>query len=192
MRKITSKHKHEKKRKRNNLILAVVLIGLLFLSTAGYAFQGFGGDPNAQTSQSYEYNGFKFTEKSGFWILDYYGENLIFRHNPEEANINPDINLDSLEKYSGKKLYVYSQDIIAESEIKTNLAAFSDAVENACPENSNCVGFPKKTCEDNFIVVKISEENKISQENNCVFIEGKDGDLTKLADEAIYKILNVI
>lgn len=191
MRKITSKHVHDKRRRRNNIILGGILIGLMFFSTLGYAFQGFLGDTNTSGDQNvFEFNGFQFTEQNGFLVLDYYGDNLIFRYSPEEIN-GLELDFNSAD-YSGKKVYIYSEHVIAESEIKTNLINIAESVENACPENGNCVGFPVKTCEDNFIIIKISEENKITTDRNCIFIEGKEGDLTEISDIFLYKTLGVI
>ena len=47
---------------------------------------------------------------------------------------------------------------------------------------------------DNQSLIEVFNQSVINfaKENNCVFIEGKEGDLTKLADEVIYKILSVI
>jgi|TARA_Y100000034_G_scaffold14866_1_gene15634 hypothetical protein len=186
MRKIGSKYQEEKRRKRNQFVLGFVLIFVMFFSVIGYSFQGTVSHNNIVENSNY--NGFEFIEQNGFWILNQNNVNLIFRYSPNEV---PNINskLKNLNNYNGKPLYIFSESTEAESEIRTNLFQSVERIQNACLEECD-KNLPIKTCEDNFIIIKEGDE-KIVQENNCVFITGKIEDLTKLADEFLFKILEI-
>ena len=193
MRRISSKYQENKKRRRNQFIIGSVLIFVMFSSVLGFAFSNphSGGrvdDINSNNVNSINYNGFEFTEQNSFWILNQNNINFIFRNNPHEV---PRINseLKDLNNYNGKPLYIFSESIEAESEIYTNLFQLVERIQNACLEECD-ENLPIKTCEDNFIIIKEGDE-KIVQDNNCVFITGKIEDLTKLSDEFLYKILGV-
>lgn len=199
MRRLLSKHEENKKRKRNQLTVGLVLIFLMFFSTAGFAFQvlgGKGGQANQQTQtpQTINYNGFEFREQSGFWILNKDNINFVFRNNPHQVT-RIDSVIKGLDNYLNRPLYINSESIEAESEVQTNLFQFVEKIENACLEKCNeNEQLPIRSCEDNFIIIKEITENEqsgISQENNCVFIKGKKTDLVKLTDEFLFKLLGV-
>ena len=192
MRKISFKYQDEKKKKRNQMIVGLILIFVMFSSVLGFAFMNFassgGNDMNNPDLNSINYNGFEFIEQNSLWILNQNEINFIFRYNPNQV---PRIasEIKPLENYQEKILYLYSENILAESEIYTNLFQFTNGIENACLEECD-EEFPVKTCQDNFIIIR--EGNKgITQENNCVFIEGEKEDLTKLADEFLFKLIGV-
>lgn len=199
MRKLLSKHEENKKRKRNQLTVGLVLIFLMFFSTIGFAFQMFGGEreqvnQQTQTPQTINYNGFEFREQSGFWILNKDNINFVFRNNPYQVT-KIDSVINPLNNYLNRPLYINSESIEAESEVQTNLLQFVEEIENACLEKCNeNEQLQIRSCEDNFIIIKEITENEqsgISQENNCVFIKGKKTDLVKLTDEFLFKLLGV-
>lgn len=198
MRRLLSKHEENKKRKRKQLTVGLVLIFLMFFSVAGFAFQMMGGGGNGgqidQQTQTINYNGFEFREQSGFWVLNKDNINFIFRNNPYEVTKTDSV-INPLNNYLDKPLYINSESIEAESEIQTNLLQFVEEIENACLEECNeNEKLPIKSCEDNFIIIKEATENEqsgINQENNCVFIKAKKTDLVKLTDEFLFKLLGV-
>lgn len=190
IRKISSKYEEEKKRKRNGWIIGIILIAVMLFSVLGYSFGT--GEKNSLTKIAY--NGFEFVEQDGFWMMEKDNSYFIFTYNPEETErINSKLN--GLENYENKPLYVFSENSEAELEIYRNLFYQNRIVQRfqeACPEDEKCEGdMPVKTCDDNFIIIKESETNEIIQEDNCVFIKGKIGDLTKLSDEFLFKILGI-
>lgn len=192
MRGISSKYQEEKKRKRNQIVVGLILIFVMFSSVLGFAFINHsisgGSNINNPDFNSINYNGFEFTEQNSLWILNQNGINFIFRYNPNQV---PRIasEIKSLENYQEKILYLHSEDILAESEIYTNLFQFTNGIENACLEECD-EEFPVKTCQDNFIIIREGSKG-ITQENNCIFIEGEKEDLTKLADEFLFKLIGV-
>lgn len=181
MRKIISKQEENKKSKRNKIILGLVLIFILFFSVAEYSFFGFNNNEETnQNNKKINYNDFEFSEQNGFWLLNKNGNSFIFSYNPSEVErIN--FNVNHLENYYEKNLYINSEDIESESELRANLGQF---VKNIQIQKN-------ETCEDNIIVIKGGIENKIYQDKNCVFIEGKNEELIKLTDLFLFKILGI-
>ncbi|HLA23526.1 MAG TPA: hypothetical protein VJZ93_03270 [Candidatus Nanoarchaeia archaeon] len=193
MRKITSKHDEEKKQRRTRLVLGFFLIFIMLFSTLGYAFSYISNQAtqNTQTAETINYNGFQFTNQNGFWISSVNGNSFILRNNPNEV---PEIisKLNGISSYKNKPLYIFSESIEAESEIRTNMAIFSERIQNACIEGASCEGnFPIKNCNDNLIIIKKGEQESVTQENNCVYIIGKQENLGKLADRFLLNIFGI-
>jgi len=188
MRKIASRKNKEKKEKRNQLIIGLILIGVIVFGIIGGSFQGLG---NKNSSKKIEYNGFEFVEQNGFWILNINENNFIFDYNPEEVEKISGY-LMPLNNYFNKPVYISSENNAAELEIYKNIDPFALRVRRACLDEKECEGnLPIKTCENNFIIIRKGDYSNITQEENCVFIEGKQEDLVKLADEFLFKILGV-
>ncbi len=198
MRKIISREEHEKKRKRNQIILAVVLGAVMILSTLGFAFQNaiFSGSSsygNSGLNQT-TYNGYTFTNQNNLWYIG----NFSFTYLPSEVNYTT-IGIKSASVYQQNPLYIYSNDSGAQVEVTTDLGMLAQRVQQACPSPatgiavSNCdSSLPVKTCSDNFIIIQQSNNNEsITQSNGCVFIKGQQQDLTKLADAFLYKTLGI-
>ena len=193
MRKITSRHDEEKKQRRTRLVLGFFLIFIMLFSTLGYAFSYISNQAtqNTQTAETINYNGFQFTNQNGFWISSVNGNSFILRNNPNEV---PEIisKLNGISSYKNKPLYIFSESIEAESEIRTNMAIFSERIQNACIEGASCEGnFPIKNCNDNLIIIKKGEQESVTQENNCVYIIGKQENLGKLADRFLLNIFGI-
>jgi hypothetical protein len=191
MRKIISKQEETRKKKRNQLIVGFALIFIMLLSVLGYSFSG-----GSESTTKIKYNGFNFIKQEDFWVLNIENFNFIFKNNPNQVEkINSD--LKNLENYYGKPLYMYSENYEAELEIYKNLFYYNQIVQrmqDACLEGNqtDCdETLPVKNCEDNFIIIRERNETKIIQENNCVFIEGKQEELTKITDEFLFKILGI-
>ena len=182
MRKIISKHNSEKKARKNKMILGLVLVFIMFFSVAEYAL--FGQDPGEsaipETTNTANYNGFEFSEQNGYWILNIEENSFIFSYNPNEiSRINSPVN--PLENYKGKILYIVSNNSDAGAEIRANLAQFVNGILETEKEN----------CEQNTVIIKESAENKITQKENCFYIEGKNEDLAKSTDEFLFKLLKI-
>ena len=183
MRDIFSKQRGEKKAKRNRIILGLFLVFIMFFSVAEYSFLANDGQDsnsgNPADIQKINYNGFEFSFQNGFWVFNKNGNSFIFKHNPNQVE-KSGVSLKGLENYLNKTIYINSEDIISESEIRANLAQFSE-IKNSQNEN----------CDESQIIIKESSESKIIQEKNCVFISGKKENLVQLTDEFLFKILGV-
>ena len=182
MKSILSKHNSEKKAKRNKMILGLFLVFIMFFSVAEYAL--FGKDPGedaiAKTTSTSNYGGFEFSEQNGYWILGVEENTFIFSYNPNEVSrINSLVN--PIENYKEKILYLVSNNSIAGSEIRANLAQFTNGI----------IEIEKEDCAQNTIIIKNGNESRITQKENCVYIEGKNEDLVKISDEFLFKILEI-
>ena len=190
IRRIETKQDRERKSKRNNWILAGVLIFVMFGSVFGVVVNSFG--TNTQGG-SIEYNGFIFLNENGAYSTQFGSARFYFSNNPQDTDkISKEVSLQkSLSDYSGT-VYISSQDYPSFVEIQGNLYPYAQIVE-ACKEGEACKDdiLPKKTCLDNMIIIKISEENKIYEESNCVYIEGKERDILKLTDEFLLRIIGI-
>lgn len=187
MRKIVSKEEEQKKRTRNQVIVGGILIIVMLFSTLGYAFQG----EDEEKSRKINYNGFEFSEQNNYWILEIGGFTFTFKNNPNEVpKITSELN--KINNYSGKPLYLVSENKDVNSEIYNNLGEIVQRMQLACLEGEECGGdLPTKNCESNLIVVRESEIINIAQENNCVYILGPVENLTQITDEFLLKIIGV-
>jgi len=191
MRKILSKEEEAKRSRRNQFLIGGAMILIMLASVLGYAF---GRDQTADSNEKIIYNGLEFTKQSELWNVILGSYQFSFKYNPNETErINSALNL--LENYSGKPLYLLTENTEAGSEIYRNLFYQNQIVErvqDACLAGEKCdKNSPVKTCESNFIIIKESNNGGIRQQQNCVFIEGNIGNLTKLSDEFLFKITGI-
>jgi hypothetical protein len=190
MRKITSKKIEEKKRKKNQIIIGGALILILALGTIGYSMRG----SNNETTESILFNGLEFTKENNLWYTNI-GEFIFsFYYNPlETEEISTDLRY--LNEYANQPLYIYYENNDAMIEIYRNLFynnLIVERVQEACPEGYTCnEDFPIKNCTNNFIIIENSEDKKIRQEQNCVFISGKNEELVKIVDEFLFNIMGI-
>ena len=195
MRKIVSKQEGDKKKKKRQIVIGGILILIMLFSTAGYAFTQFLGEGNNNNSDANEpitYNGVQFIKQNNLWLASIQGVQLGFVYNPEETSSITNINL-TISDYYQKPLYIYSENQNVEIELYRNLDSFVLRRQYACLEGqSNCPqDFPIKTCQDNFIIIKESNNTDIRQQGKCVFIEGKSSDLIKTIDGFLFHIFGV-
>ncbi len=189
MRKIISKEQASKKQKRNQLILAGMLILIMFGSVFGIIVNSFGN--NAKNNERVEYNGYTFLNQNGFWITEIGDYTFMFKYNPEQVEkISSKLNYS--DKYSGKPLYILSEDYISDVEIYRNLGQIVQRFQGACLNETGCrENYPVKDCSNNFIIIRQANESRITQKGDCVFIEGNYENLTSLTDEFLFKIFNI-
>jgi hypothetical protein len=183
IRKLESAEESERKRKRNTLILSILMIGILVFSTAGYfTFKG---------SEETTNNNQKVQNIGNEWILNYGGQTIRLSSGPENAENVTILTSKSLQDFSGKTVYVSASD--AEFyELYSSLGGYADRMQEAC--YGKCEkNLPEKDCNETMIVVKSLNESdknargKIYEGDNCVFIEGG----LKEIDAFIYKIFEV-
>ncbi len=191
MKKIATKTLERKKQRRNNLIISIILILVISLSVFGIVANSFS---STNSSEFTEYQGYKFYSQGDFWALDMGDFSFVFKYLPSELdNISVEINeLNLVTNYGGNPLYFSSENSYSTYEIYQNLNQIVSKTQLACLTEEDCQeDLPIKTCEDNFIILKKSETNKIIQQDNCVFIEGTEEDLAKLTDLFLYKIFGI-
>jgi hypothetical protein len=189
MRKITTKSIEEKRKRRNSLIIGIVLVFVMFFSVLGYAFRG---SEEPEEAGKVIYNGFEFRSSGGFWVLNIGDSQFFFKYSPEEVERINAVGLNPLPNYYQKPLYISSENQEAEYEIYRNLDRFVLRRQPACLYEAGCEEeLPIKTCADNFIIIREAPLSNIVQEENCVFISGPQENLTKITDEFLFKIIGV-
>jgi len=188
MRKIISKEETAKKAKKNNLILAGFLILIMMGSVFGIIVGSLG---NSSETEKITYNGHEFTNLNGLWATKIGEYNFAFIYNPEQVE-KISSNVDYLSSYGGKTLYFSSENQNALGEIYRNLNSVVLRFQEACLDEKNCKeNLPVKNCSNNFIIIRESNLTGITQEENCVFIEGNNENLTAITDEFLFKVLGV-
>ena len=201
MRRITTKTQQDKKIKRNQLIIGLLLIGLMFFSVIGFALSGRGQE---KTIKKIEYNGIEFLQdNSGYWYFNIQGQNFITKYSPEETEDILFSSSLSLGTYSNKPLYFVGIFQEPTFEINRNLNSFVLRVQEACLSKKDCENdLPIKNCSiDNIIVINElksdlegdgnEEKENIYQQENCVFITAGLGNQTKYADKFLFNILGI-
>lgn len=164
MRSILSHNEAEQKRKKYTTAIVIIILALLVLSTLGYALFYSNSDSIQTENPNSDTNYFTYPSES-------------------LASIPVDISL-TLNNYVGKNVYVSAGNSQVLSEIARGLGKHAARIQQAC--HGPCEeDLPEKTCADLLIVWKDNIEQKVYQEENCVFIEG---DL-KAVDAFLYKIL---
>ena len=188
MKRLRAKGSEAKKQKKNQTIIGIVLIFVMFGSVFGVIVGSFG---NREDSSKVEYNGFEFIKQSNFWILELGDLDFMFKYNPNEVE-KIDSELKYLNHYYDKPLYISSENNEATYEIASNLDQITLRMQNACLNETNCKeDLPLKTCEDNFIIIEEKNQTNIIQDNNCVFIQGPKENLTMISDEFLFHILGI-
>jgi hypothetical protein len=191
MRAIESKAEVEQRRRRNQWIIGTIMIVVMMGSTFGYAFYQLKNKDDGSTDRI-EYKGYTFVNQNEFWTTTIGNYNFAFVYNPTQVENIPTSGLSYLNSYSGKPLYIFSEDYTAKIEVYRNLGNIIQRAQDACPQKTNCTeDWPTKDCSNNFIIIKEANESRIYQNESCVFIEGKVGNLTQITDEFLFKITGI-
>lgn len=187
MRRIKSKHEQEKKQKKNQLIIGIILIFVMFGSVFGIIVNSFG---KKNQKNNLNYNGYEFIYQEGYWYTSLGNLNLVFKYHPNQTKDSNE-SIDSFNKYQNLPLYIYSENNEASLEISRNLGQISERMQPACVNETKCFGdYPIKTCQDNFIIIQ-KGENKLEQKENCIYIQGNESELTKLTDEFLFRTFKI-
>lgn len=191
IRRIETQADIEKRETRKKLIIGIILVGVMILSTAGFAFLN---NPSTDSTLITEnYNGYEFfLNNNGLWQTQIQGQPFQFQFSPNETS-TVDLQGIDFSFYSGKPLYFISENPEASDEIVSNIGRFLPRAQNACLQGQNCTeDLPEKNCTlDNIIIIKESNESSLIREDNCIFIQGPYADLVKWSDAFLYKILGV-
>jgi hypothetical protein len=185
MRKLQTQEEIDKKKKRNAVILSSIMLSLLLLSTLGFAFLS---NPNSsinnQNQQNIPQNPQQQNPPTDRISINYQGSIFNLQSSQSDIeNITVNVNITP-QDYSGQPLYldIANQGIL--QEIISTIGRFASRVQEAC--HGKCdENLPEKNCSSNLIVWSESTENRVYQEDSCIFILG---DLNA-ADAFIYNIL---
>lgn len=180
----------QKSNRANQIILGVGLVVIMLISTLGYAFRG----TSNNNSNKVFYNDYEFILQNGYWFVNIGNYQFSFQYNPKEVE-RIDSQVNYLNSYAGKPVYIYTDNNEAGSEVYRNLfynTGIALRMQSACFESEGCSeGLPIKDCTNKFIIIRESEETNITQNESCVFIEGPNENLTQITDEFLFKVLNI-
>ena len=169
---------------RRRRIGGIVIIALLLLSTLGFALSGVdlgGNSGNNNQGNDPVYNG-------QYWIYNFGGQQYSFTNPANELDFTAAEGMTkNLADFSGRQIYIDSDNTAALQEILLNLGKHTPRISEACYGECDR-DLPEKNCEsDSLIVVRTSESQMIREEQKCVFVEG---DL-KTVDIFLYKMLGL-
>jgi hypothetical protein len=184
MRKIRTQADADRKMKRNNLIMGIVLVGLLVVSTAGYSLMSSDEEDDSSVSEF----GVDFIRVNRMWRAEIGGGVFWFQNLPSEVSnvtVNGSFDFDS---YVNQPLYFVNPNEGA-PEILNNFENVVLRYQEACFDNMNCGDdLPVKDCDSNLIIFKSGDSSEVYQNESCVFIVG---DAVKATDAFLYKVLGV-
>ena len=200
----------ERARRRNNIILGVVMIFLLVGSSLGYSLMSVDGDSENIVSEG----GLDFVRENGLWKLMIGNEVFSFQYLPSEVG-NVEINLSAeLGIYSGQPLYFVNPSD-GSSEVLRNLGRYVLRYQESCLDSVDlggrdsviddlgnltagdnesvekivCVGdLPIKNCDSNLIIFEQGNETRVYGDGNCVFIVG---DAVRGSDAFLYEVFGI-
>jgi hypothetical protein len=185
MKKIRSMADIERGRRRNNIILGVVMIFLLLGSTAGYSLMSRDSEGDSSVSDS----GFDFVKDGGLWKVNSGGGIFGFRYLPSEVSdveVNASFNLGD---YSEEVLYFVNPDE-GVGEVLNNVGDYILRYQESCIEGGECEGdLPVKDCTNNLIIFERGNVTSVYQNESCIYIIG-DG--IRGTDAFLYNALGII
>lgn len=179
MRRLQTQAEIEKRKKRTIAILSLFMLFIMVVSSLGYSFLSNTGSSSDNEAPAEQGLG------QGLLKIDYGGQIFYLQSSQEEIkDIALNVNIIP-QTYFGKNLYISSDNQGILQEISSTIGRFSLRAQEAC--YGQCEkNLPEKNCTDNLIVWKESAESKVSQEDNCVFIEGD----MRTVDAFIYKVFS--
>jgi len=189
MRKIRKKGDDAKKQKRNNTILGMLLIIVMFLSVVGY---GFMGQDESGENKKISYNGYEFVSAGDYWLTKIGDYQFGFQNNPIDLE-DSDGEVKYLNSYIDKPLYIFSENPEARVELEINLNQVVQRIQDGCLNKDECGGdYPVKSCErENFIIIREENVSEIIQNGTCVTISGSKENLTKMVDIFLLKTIGI-
>ena len=176
---IETQEVRERRAKRGKLIGGIVLTAILLLSSIGFAVTIGGDSSNTGSSGSNEeayFNG-------QYWVVQKEGSTLYLTQSPDLlGNISVDIQKRAYD-YRDAIIFIDSESSQVTNLLASNLGSYTGRIQEAC--YGPCErDLPEKTCQENLIVWRISEEKKVYQNENCIFIEGD----TSAVDAFLYNL----
>ena len=184
IRKILTAEQIEQRNKKRTRILTVLMLVLLLGSTAGYSFFSGTEDKSSNTN-----NG-EIQQVGNQWVWTSNGQQFAFSSSPDSAK---EVNISSLvydlSSYSGRPLYLVSNESLVSYEIASTLGRYTLRVQEACYGPCS-LDLPQKNCTDSLLVVYTQSdiENRVYQEDNCVFIAGN----ITAVDAFLYNVMGLI
>jgi len=191
MRKIKTQKEADHKKKQKQIIVGIVLIGLMVVSTAGFAL--IRGSSNNHSKGKQENSkviekGLTFYRQGEIWRVTIDGKVFGFQYLPSEVSNISVKGFYNLEMYTYQPLY-YTREDSGVIEILNNIGNYALRSQGACLNESSCKGnLPVKNCDNNIIITKTGNKTSVYNDKNCVYLVGNS---IKAADAFLYKVLKV-
>ncbi len=188
LKKIKTEKQIQYEKKRNQLIVGVVLSLLMVLSSVGYAVMS--NDSGDSSTLTKKYGNLVFTQTNGFWATQVSGKTLFFNSLPEEVS-NVSVNgTISINDYYEKSVYFVNSNG-AVNGVANALTNVAFKMQEACLEGQDCTNkdLPVKNCNDTLIIFDpLVQPSSIQKIGNCIYLYG---DSFKSADKFIYRLFNI-
>lgn len=181
-----------KKRKRNQYILGIILIIVMFGSVFGVVVDFFNSENNSSTELNYK--GYPLINENNVYLLTIGEKTFYFSTNPNEASKFKEINMTiTIPSFVGVPVYIDSKEYFSTQEIYQNIYGYPERIQPACIDEKDCTdsSLPIKNCENYVVVVREAQENKIYERENCIFIEATNDDLPLVVDAFLLKLLGL-
>ncbi|MCK4522245.1 MAG: hypothetical protein KAU20_06730 [Nanoarchaeota archaeon] len=188
----------EKREKRKRLFMSLFIVAIMVFSVAGYMI-------GRGSSESTEYNGFKFTRKNNYWVTDINDIEISFDYFPTEVeNIN--ISSRIIDRIKNSREVDITSDFnnsfkegisLAHLKLSMILSNINIYVRKGFTAN-NTYDMPVITCEDatDFIPVILFEKyNKtgVYEDGNCIIVRAKSEiDFIAVKDRILYSVFGII
>lgn len=178
MQKIIAAEVAERKAERTRRLISMILLGILLLSSASYAFIFYQDYETTQPTDSTQTPDGRYQTTVG-------DKTFVFTHSPSTVASIPVTFYATPQSLVSAPLYVVSDSEAITAELSYTLGQFTRLIPA-------CLGpcafdLPEKTCVDNMIVWNQTETNRVYQEENCIMIEG---DL-RAVDAFLFKFLGI-
>ena len=176
MRTLETAAQKEARERRRGRAISIFLLVIMVFSTAGYALISFvsTSPPPSTTTNTY-----------GRSPVMVNGQTVYLTYSASDvANISVNSSVH-LREYVGNFLYISSENPSILYEISSTLGTVTSKMQEACYGACD-KNLPERNCSQPFIVVRESEELKVTQEQSCIFIEGD----MRSVDAFLYHIFN--
>jgi hypothetical protein len=188
IRKIRTQDSIEREKKRNQLVIGIVMTVLIVLSSAGYAIMS--REDSSTRTQKVTYGNLVFQSINGYWQTQLGNKVLYFNNLPQNVSEIPlTINI-TLNDYSGKTVYIVNNNPAA-SSLATSLEGITSRIQEACLNETDCIekNVPLKDCSSYLIVYETAQNNSIEMKDKCIYLRGDD--FFALTDKLVYRLFNI-
>ncbi len=180
MRPIQTASFLEKQQRKRKRLGGMIIIGLLLLSTLGFAISGT-GITKQKKPEGLQYDG-------QYWTYFVSGTpKYRFAYGLEDLNFENLSLIKKLFDFENKNLFIDSNNSASIQEIALNLGNHVSKISEAC-YGSCSKDIPELSCDiDGILIVIEPEGNSVTERENCIFIKG---DLKKV-DAFLYNLLKL-
>ena len=192
--------KDSDKKSKKTIYFVIVIVFLMVSSVVGFVIFSGAGNDNNEVNADFEYNGYGFTKLNSGWLTKINQAEVYFDYLPTEVS---EINYNKEEKLSiSSKVYLAYDPAEKDSnmdfilgKVDQNLRILGYTTNLACINEQNCPDIPIVDCSNNqnVLLIKIGNTNRIYKQDGCLFVEGEDIiGVSKSSDKFIYSITGVM